>query len=165
MDFKYIEKRDYILNKEKYLHLIKEMFKGDKNKLANENEIENHLDFIFSNQFTNNAFLILQIKNNKLISMINFFEYNNCLNEWCLFSLFTNRNFRNRGYGEKTMLFALSKLKKYKCTKLISGIESENIPSIKLHEKVGFKYANCNWDELAPGFPENHLGYIYNFED
>ena len=62
-------------------------------------------------------------------------------------------------------LCALSKLKKYKCTKLISGIEGENIPSIKLHEKVGFKYANCNWDELASGFPENHLGYIYNFED
>lgn len=41
----------------------------------------------------------------------------------------------------------------------------DNTSSIKLHEKVGFKYANCNWDELAEGFPENHLGYIYDLKD
>ena len=59
------------------------------------------------------------------------------------------------------MRFSILKLKDYKCSKLISGIEEDNLPSIKLHEKLGFKYSGYAWNEIAEGFPENHLGYIY----
>ncbi len=69
------------------------------------------------------------------------------------------------GYGEKILRYRLSKLKNYNCSKLISGIESSNIPSIKLHEKVGFKYAGYNWDEVAAGFPKDHLGFIFNLKN
>ena len=159
--YKVIQKNDYLNNKNQYLTYIKIMFENDSNKLANYDEISNHLDFIFASPYGNEAFLILELENDELISMINFYEYNNCKNEWCLFSLFTNQKSRRHGHGKNIMSYALKELEKYKCNKLISGIKSDNIPSIKLHELVGFKYANCNWDELAEGFPENHLGFIY----
>ena len=165
MKYIIVEKEEYHKNKSKYISLIADMFQNDSNKLANIGEFENHLEFIFNKEYSNNAFLVLQIENNKLISMINFFEYNNCSNDWCLFTLFTNKKMRRKGYGEKILIYAISQFQKYKCNKLISGIEKENIASIKLHEKVGFKYVNCNWDELGDGFPENHLGFIYNFEN
>lgn len=162
MNYKFSDKKDYHENKDEYIKLIEKMYEGDNNKLANLEEIKQHLEFIFSEQYANNSFLIFQKEDERLISMVNFFEYNNCSNEWCLFSLFTNQHYRKKGYGEKIMIYTLSKLKQYKCNKLIVGIEKENIPSIKPHEKIGFKYANCNWDDLAEGFPKNYLGFIYD---
>ena len=161
MKYKIVEKNDYKKNKEYYISLIKEIFERDNNKLANIDEIINHLDFIFNEDYKNNSFLILQVENDKLISMINAFEYNNVNHDWCFFSLFTKKEHRKNGYGEKIMRYALDYVKKYECSKIISGIESDNVASIDLHKKVGFKYANCNWDELADRFPENHLGYFY----
>lgn len=155
--YKIIKSEDYKENKQLYLNLIDELFKNDDDKLANINEINEHLDFLFNNNF--NSFLILQIDNNKLISMINGYEYEE--KSWCLFSLFTNKECRKNGYAEKILKLAIEEIKKSDYSKIIVGIEKDNIPSIKLHEKVGFKYANCNWDDLAKGFPENHLGYIY----
>lgn len=164
MEYKIIEKNDYKINKKYYISLIKNMFENDNNKIANIDEIENHLDFIFNENYENNSFLILQVDNNELISMINAFEYNNVHHDWCFFSLFIKKNYRRKGYGEKILKFALKYVKNYECLKVISGIEEDNIASIELHKKVGFKYANCNWDELACGFPKNHLGFLYNFE-
>lgn len=46
---------------------------------------------------------------------------------------------------------------------MISGIEPTNIESIKLHEKVGFRNSGKMWNELADGFPENHMGFIMEF--
>ena len=162
MKYTIVERKDYKENKIKYISLIKEMFENDDDKLANIDEIENHLDFIFNEDYENNSFLILQVESDKLISMINAFEYNNVNHDWCFFSLFTQKDHRRSGYGEDMMKYALDYVRKYKCSKVISGIESDNIASIDLHKKVGFKYANCNWDELADGFPKNHLGFIYN---
>ena len=164
MEYKFIEKTEYHKNKKDYLKLIDEMFYEDYNKLANVNEIEKHLDFIFSNEYTNNAFLCLLMDNEKIISMVNFFEYNNMLNEWCLFAVFTKQNYRSQGYAKKILEKSILHLKNYKCSKLISGIEKDNIASIKLHEEIGFEYSNCNWNELADGFPENHLGFTYKFK-
>lgn len=115
MNYKFIDKKDYHDNKDEYIKLIEKMYEGDNNKLANLEEIKQHLEFIFSEQYANNSFLIFQKEDERLISMFNFFEYNNCSNEWCLFSLFTNQHYRKKGYGEKIMIYALSKLKQYKC--------------------------------------------------
>lgn len=111
LSYTFIEKEDYQNNKNKYLKLIENMFENDENKLANIDEFSEHLEFIFNKQLSNNAFLVLQIEDDRLISMINFFEYNNCSNDWCLFTLFTNRNERRKRYGEKILLYAISKLK------------------------------------------------------
>ena len=112
---------------------------------------------------TNESFLILNIKNGKLLSMINFLQYNNIENLWCLFSVFTLKSERRKGYAEDILKFGVNEVKKKKAKYLLSGIEPDNLSSIKLHEKVGFKYSGKMWNELADGFPENHLGYIYEF--
>lgn len=161
MDYKVVYLNDYYKEKQIYISLINKMFKEDNDKLANLQEISNHLDFIFNADYNQKAFLILQIENDELVSMINGYEYDNIRNEWCLFSLFTKKEKRKLGYGEKILKRAIEKIKKYNCSKIIVGIEKKNIPSIKLHEKAGFEYSNCNCDDLADGFPENHLGYCY----
>ena len=164
MEYKIIKRKEYKQNKEYYISLIKDMFRNDNDKLANINEIENHLDFIFNEEKDYNSFLILQIDDDKLISMINAYEYNNINHDWCFFSLFTKKEYRKKGYGEKMIKCALEYVKKYECSKVISGIENDNYASVELHKKVGFKYTGCNWDELANGFPKNHLGFIYEFK-
>ena len=156
--YKIIKSGDYQLHKQNYLKLISEMFKDDNDKLANIQEITEHLNFIFHNNL--NSFLILQLDNDELISMINGYEYSD--KQWCLFSLFTKKEYRRRGYAKKILELAIEEIKKYDYSMIIVGIEEDNISSIKLHEKLGFKYANCDWNDLADGFPENHLGFIYD---
>lgn len=163
--FKVLDSNNYVNEKEKCLLLVEKMFENDNNKLANITDFKKHLDFIFSSAYGNKTFLVLFILEEKLVSMVNFYEYNSLEHDWCIFTLFTEKNNRNKGFGEQTLLYGLKELKKYDYNNLISGIEKDNIASIKLHEKNGFIYANCNWNEFAEGFPENHLCYIYNEED
>lgn len=163
MKYQIVRKEDYKNKKNIYLNMFNELFKDDNSKIANIEEFLLHLDFIFSNETANDALLILNIKNEKIISMINFLQYNNIDNYWCLFSLFTLKNYRRKGHGEDILKYGIKEIEKLGAEILISGIEKENLESIKLHEKVGFKYSGKSWDELAPGFPKNHLGYILDF--
>ena len=157
MDYKIIRRDDYNLNRQLYIDQIRELFKNDKSKIANLDEITNHLDFLFNDNL--NSFLIFQINQGILVAMINGYEYD--YKTWCLFSIFIKKEYRNKGFALNLLKFTINELKKEKFERIIVGIEKENISSIKLHEKAGFKYANCNWDDFAHGFPENHLGYIY----
>lgn len=143
--------------------MIKELFKNDDSKIANIKEITSHLDYIFSKDITNDSMLILNIKNNRIISLINFLQYNNVENLWCLFSLFTLKSERKKGYGKDILKYGLEEVRKKQAKILISGIEEDNEESISLHKKIGFVYSEKNWDEIADGFPENHLGFIYEF--
>lgn len=165
MKYTIIKQKEYNENKDYYITLINELFENDNNEIANTKEITNHLDFIFNKEYNLNSFLILQIEKNKLISMINGYEYNNILKEWCLFSLYTKKEYRKKGYAENILKQAITQTTKYNSKKIIVGIKKENIASIKLHEKIGFKYANCNWDQLEQGFPINHLGYYYEIQE
>lgn len=162
-NYKIITRDDYITNKDDYIKLIDELFENDDSKIANIEEFTNHLEFIFSDDHQNDSMLILNIKDGKVISMINFLQYNNLDNLWCLFSLFTLKSKRKMGYGEQMLRYGVEQVKNKQAKLLISGIESDNIESIKLHEKVGFKNSGKKWDELADGFPENHIGYIIEF--
>lgn len=66
--------------------MINKMFDLENDEVSNIEELENHLDFIFK---MNNALLILNVKNDKLISMVNAYEYKN--KNWCLFSLYVKK--------------------------------------------------------------------------
>lgn len=158
MRYKIVFKDDYCLNRSKYLGYIVELYKNDNDKLADMSEITRHLDFIFS---CDEALLIMLFNDDELVSMVNAYQYNNVLNEWCIFSLFTKKSYRGNKMGFNTLKLIIDEIKKYNPNKIISGIESDNIVSIKLHEKLGFEYSNCSWDELAEGFPKGHLGFVY----
>lgn len=162
-NYKVINKDEYQQNKSTYLKMIKQLFKNDDSKIANTKELVNHLDTIFDKNIDNDAFLILNIENDKIISIVNFLQYNNIENLWCLFSIFTLKNYRKKGYGKKILKYGIEQVKKKNAKILISGIEKDNKVSIKLHQKVGFIYSGKSWDELAPGFPKNHLGFIIKF--
>lgn len=162
-NYKIIKRNEYKKNKEYYIKLIDELFINDSSKIANITEFINHLEFIFSDNHQNDSMLILNIEEGKIISMVNFFQYNNVDNLWCLFSLFTLKSKRKMGYGEKMLKYGIEQVKNKQAKLLISGIEADNIESIKIHEKVGFKNSGKMWDELAAGFPENHIGFIIEF--
>lgn len=159
-NYKIITRDEYKKKKVFYLKLISDLFKNDNSKIANLEEFTNHLEFIFSDSHQNDAILILDLEDGKIISMVNFFQYNNIDNLWCLFSLFTLNSKRNMGYGKEILKFGIEEVKKRGAKLLISGIEHTNIKSIKLHEEVGFRNSGKTWDELACGFPKNYIGYI-----
>lgn len=161
MNYEIINKTKFKANKDQYINKIKKLFYNDLSSIANIEEFSKHLEFIFNDNISNDAFLVLLLDSNEdIISMINFLQYNNIDNLWCLF---TKDSYRKQGYGEKVLKFGIDELKKRNATLLISGIEKDNIPSIALHEKIGFVYSGKSWNELADGFPSNHLGFIYNF--
>lgn len=162
-NYKIIRRNEYKQNKEYYIKLIEELFKNDSSKIANITEFINHLEFIFSDDHQNDSMLILNIEDGEIISMVNFLQYNNVDNLWCLFSLFTLKSKRRMGYGEQILKYGIEQVKNKQAKLLISGIEADNIESIKLHENVGFKNSGKMWDELADGFPENHIGFIIEF--
>lgn len=58
------------------------------------------------------------------------------------------------------MLYGLKELKKCDFNFVISRIELANTVSIKLHEKNGFKFLDCNWNEFVDGFLE--IIYVIN---
>lgn len=161
MEFKTIYKKDFKENRLLYLELIKDLYDGDNDKIANISETTNYLDFIFSDNYDFDSFLILQIENNKIIAMISGYEYDTYHNDWCLCALFIRKEYRGEGLGKKIVEKVFEEMKKYNYSKIIIGIEEDNIVSRKLFLNKGFIYANKNWDELAEGFPKNHLGYYY----
>ncbi len=156
-----IFKDNYHKNRAKILENIMELIKNDNSRIANLEEITNHLDFIFKG---NNSILVFLFSGDELVSMANAYEYNDQLHEWCVFSLFTKIGYRGQNLGTSTLKYIIEKVLEYNPSKIISGIERNNEDSIKLHEKIGFHYANCDWNELAAGFPKNHLGFEYKFK-
>lgn len=163
MNYQIITKQQYHNERKNILEMVKELFKNDNSKIANLEEFLNHLDYLFNKDMANDAFLILNTKNGKILSMVNFLQYNNIENLWCLFSIFVLKSERNKGYAKDILNFGINEVKKKKAKHLLSGIEINNVASIKLHERIGFQYTGKMWDDLIPGFPQNHLGYIYEF--
>lgn len=160
---KFINNEEYIKNKLEIQKLIAGIFKNDNDKIANLEETMEHLDFIFA-QKNNKALLLLNIENDELICMVNFLEYNNIFKDWSLFSVFTKKDKRRNGYASEIIKEGIKIIKQFNGNKIVSGIEDDNISSKKLHEELGFVYEGKNWDEIAEGFPKNHLGYVYYIE-
>lgn len=158
MRFKVVLKNDYLSNKNEYLDDISKLFFNDNCKLANIDDISKHLDFIFN---VPNSLLVLLYDRDKLVSMVNGYEYNNINHDWCICSLFTNKEYRGKGLGYKTLKYVIEEIKKNNPNKIVSGIEKENISSIKVHEKIGFINSGMMWNEIEEGFPDNHLGFVY----
>ena len=158
MKFKLVLRDDYLLNKSKYIEDIKFLYQDDNSKLANIEDIKKHLDFIFN---IPNSMLVLLYDDNKLISMVNGYEYNSIYHDFCIFSLFTKKEYRAQGLGYKTLKHIIEEIKKYNPNKIISGIEKDNFSSIKVHEKIGFINSHLKWNEIEEGFPDNHIGYVY----
>lgn len=157
MNFKIVLRDDYLLNRDKYLNDIKYLYLDDDNKFANFNEINRHLDFIFS---LSNSLLVLLYDSDKLVCMVNGYLYNSISNDWALFSLFTKKDYRGNGLGYKTLKLIVEEIKKYNPNMIVSGIEEDNISSIKVHESVGFKNSFRKWNEIDEGFPDNYLAFI-----
>ena len=80
----------------------------------------------------------------------------------CLFSLFTLKTKRKRGYGEKILKYGIKQIKNKQAKLLISGIEPTNIESIKLHEKVGFRNSGKMWNELAYAAALRMVAAVYH---
>lgn len=161
MNYTMILKENYNKHRTKILADIRELMKNDCSKIANLEEITKHLDFIFQ---WDRSILVFLFLGDELVSMVNAYEYNNRLHEWCVFALFTKREYRGQNLGELTLKYIVDRILEYNPSKIISGIEIDNIYSIKLHKKIGFHYSNHNWNELADGFPENHLGFEYKMK-
>ena len=157
---KVIDRTKYNKEKETIKNLIAELFKNDNDIIANLEETMEHLDFIFS-QEKNKSFLLLNIEDNELVCMVNFLEYNNVLKDWCLFSVFTKKEKRKKGYAKDIIKEGIKIVKENNGNRIIAGIEYDNIPSQQLHKKLGFKYDELDWDEIDDGFPEKHKAYIW----
>lgn len=158
MSFKVILRDEYSFNKDKYLNDISVLYLNDDCKLANIDDISKHLDFIFN---VPNSLLVLLYDDDKLVSMVNGYEYNNINHDWCICSLFINKEYRGQGLGYKTLKYIIEEIKKYNPNKIVSGIEQDNISSIRVHEKIGFINSGMMWNEIEEGFPEDHLGFVY----
>lgn len=160
MKYTIIDKNNYWSNRKQYIDMINELFKDDTNKIANLEEITKHLDFIFS-QENNDAFLIFNICDDKLNCMVNFFEYNNILKDWCLFSVFTRKDERRKGLAKNILKKGIEMVSKRDGRRIISGIEYDNISSQELHKKLKFVYEGKKWDDYGDGFPQSHIGFVY----
>ena len=159
-NYRIITKEDYKNNKKNYVNLIRELFKDDNSEIANLKEFIEHLDFIFSDNHKNDSMLILNIEEGKIVSMINFLQYDNIENFWCLFSLFTLKSKRKMGYAEKILKYGIKQIKNKNAKLLISGIKPTNIESIRIHEKVGFRNSGKKWSEFGNGFSDDYIVYF-----
>ena len=158
-----INKKQYFNEKKKIVSLITDLFENDSDVIANIEELTKHLDFIFSLE-NNKAFLLLDIVDEKLLCMVNFLEYNSIKKEWCLFSVFTKKSERKKSLGKIIIREGIKEVIKEEGTLIVAGIKEINTASRKLHSSMGFTYEGKNWDEVADGFPEDHLAYTYKIE-
>ncbi len=60
-------------------------------------------------------------------------------NKGVIESVYINKKFQKEGYGKKLMKHLIRWLKSKKVKHIESNFLSKNIPSLKLHEKLGFK--------------------------
>ena len=101
--YKIIDNNNFKTEKDKYITLVEKVFANDSDKIANILEFEKHLNYIFASPYNNQAFWVLLIVDETLISMVNFFEYDSLNHDWCLFTTFTNKKYRCKGYASKVL--------------------------------------------------------------
>ena len=157
MNFRIVLKEDYLSNRDKILDDIRYLYLCDDYKYANIDEITRCLDIIFG---VPNTLLVLLYEGDKLVCMVNGYEYNTMTHDWAVLALFTKKDYRGKGLGYKTLKFIVEEIRKYNPNKIVSGIEKDNISSIKLHESVGFINSGMMWNEIEDGFPDDHIGFI-----
>lgn len=159
MKYIVITKKTY--NKTELMFKINELFLNDNDELADTNIFLEYMDYIFDKSKNNKSFLILLEENEKIVSMVNFFEYNDIENFWVECTLFVKKEYRNKGYAKLILHKALNTLEKYRCNKLICGIKENNQNSIKFHLSNNFLDSGLSWDRLEQGFPLNHKGFVF----
>lgn len=87
-------------------------------------------------------------------------KLNNDDDVWTYWGDNTKEDYRGKGLGYKTLKLIVEEIKKYNPNMIVSGIEEDNISSIKVHDSVGFKNSFMKWNEIDEGFPDNYLGFI-----
>ena len=103
--YKLINNNNFKTEKDKYITLVAKAFATDSDKIANIIEFKNHLNYIFASPYNNQAFWVLLIVDETLISMVNFFEYDSLNHD------FTNKKYRCKGYAGKVLKYGLIDVK------------------------------------------------------
>ncbi|MEK6873504.1 MAG: GNAT family N-acetyltransferase [Nanoarchaeota archaeon] len=107
----------------------------EKRKYIDE-EIKNHKKKIRKDlQAKKQHWVVLEI-NGKVIGFGSAYLWSN---KGVVESVYIDKNYQKKGYGTQILKYLINWMKLKKVKHIESNILTENIPSIKLHEKLGFK--------------------------
>ena len=112
---------------ERYPHLSK-----NRQILEAEQDFYNYLRTFFQQK---DSFYSLWIVNNEIVSALRVEDYED---GWLISALETKPEKRERGYATALLLETVSYLLRHDKTPIYSHVSNANLPSIAVHEKVGF---------------------------
>lgn len=78
-----------------------------------------------------------------------------------LSKLYIKKDHRGKGLGKKAIEFALQRAKELGCDKVVLTVNKENVNSISVYEKLGFKKTDSIVTDIGAGFVMNDYIYTY----
>lgn len=109
--------------------------------LESDEEKESHVDFFkrwFNDDLPGDKLTVLALSDDKVIGITRFWSTPYCDNIWLNEGLEVSLPERRSGIGSLIVLHGLKELKNRGLTHVFANIDNSNIPSVGLHEKIGF---------------------------
>lgn len=78
-----------------------------------------------------------------------------------LSKLYIKKDHRGKGLGKKAIEFVLQRAKELGCDKVVLTVNKENVNSISVYEKLGFKKTDSIVTDIGAGFVMNDYIYTY----
>ncbi|MCL2772837.1 MAG: GNAT family N-acetyltransferase [Oscillospiraceae bacterium] len=113
----------------------------------------------FGENFETKWFYVIAYSNNEIVGFIYFMKDKQNMFRWYLGDLSVNELYQRQGIAANLIQNGIEKIKNYQGTILHTYIEKDNIPSIKLHEKLGFYHCLTFLPFMDMIFDENITMY------
>lgn len=113
----------------------------------------------FNGVVKGDKFTVVASQNEKIIGMCRFWCSPFCDDEWFIEGLETKKEYRNFGLATSILIHGFDELKSREVTKIQSNIDYRNLPSIKLHEKLGFQLISKGSNNSFGDYRENMYRY------
>ncbi|MCK8061147.1 MULTISPECIES: GNAT family N-acetyltransferase [unclassified Fusibacter] len=104
-------------------------------------------------------FTVIALQDEKIIGICRFWSSPFCDNEWLIEGLETKKCYRNIGLAISMINYGINELKNREVSKIQSNIDYRNLPSIRLHEKLGFQLISNGSNNSFGDFRENSNRY------
>jgi len=114
----------------------------------------------FSGVIKGEKFTVIAAQNDKIIGVCRFWSSPFCNSEWFIEGLETNKCYRNLGLATSMINYGLNELKSRGESRIQSNIDYRNLPSIRLHEKLGFQLISTGSNNIYGDYRENTNRYL-----
>lgn len=106
--------------------------------------------------------VIAEAEDERTVGVVRFWRSPFCEQKWLVEGLEVHPDWRRRGIGEQLLLTGISHLARQSASAVWSHIRHDNAPSIRLHQRVGFRLVSHGYVNSWGDYRANGGEYVLN---